>query len=107
MSDRNWYRVTKNDRVITEAIDFGFTDDKGRKIGYCLIVNAMEWEVTETGGGGYSGNPAFQAYMTATRDGETFGSGRVSVSGDTLEAVTAASRKKIATARARYAKKFL
>lgn len=110
MDTSNMTRVRiDHELVLHDHHDFGFDDEKGRRIGTIATVDRVErvpdehssWLVEPDMTGVW-----FRASIHATRDGRVFGAstqGTMHVSFD--EAVTALS-KKIDAARVRYARKY-
>jgi hypothetical protein len=92
-----------------ELVEFGFSDDKGRRLGVLVsTLVATYTEKPEDAQGGWTQAPGtyFVANVQTTRNGQCFGAGQCNKEFATVAERDAFVARRIEEARARYAKKF-
>lgn len=100
------YRRTTTSEVKTVTTSFNFADDKGRVLGFNIVVSVCTYVEAPDAVCWYSNNTAYIARTSVTRDGIRFGSSHGELTGDTLSEVMAKAITRRDNALTRYTKKF-
>ena len=111
MTDTIKCTKTYGDVLDQGSVEHGFTDTKGRAVGYAWTITAIEF-VDHAGEYSYVSRPAdaprhvFQLHGTPTRGGKNYGPAFNWALYDTLEEARQHAVKRVEQARKRDAKKF-
>ena len=85
---------------------FNLTDEKGRAIGYRIVISVCTYKEAVNTVCWYSKNPAYIAETCVTRNGVHFGATTSELTADTLKDINAKAEARRANALIRYTKKY-
>lgn len=99
------WNVQADGRGYFAVVDYGISDEKGRKIGGTVVVN-KPWSYTDSYSGAVRSEKRWEVMLYTTRNGEKFGAIPRSTYFETEAEAIKAAEKKPAEAQKRFKKKF-